>query len=39
MEMRSTNVLKDLIVKIVVEVLNIFAIATKEIKQGRASVY
>jgi hypothetical protein len=27
----------DIIVKILVEVLNIFAIATKEIKQGRAS--
>jgi hypothetical protein len=27
----------DIIVKIMVEVLNIFAIATKEIKQGRAS--
>ena len=26
-------------VKIMVEVLNIFAIATKEMKQGRASVY
>ena len=28
----------DLIVKIMVEVLNIFAIATKEMKQGRTSV-
>ena len=27
----------DIIVKIMVEVLNIFAIATKEMKQGRAS--
>jgi hypothetical protein len=28
----------DIIVKIMVEVLNIFAIATKEMKEGRASV-
>jgi hypothetical protein len=28
----------DMIVKIMVEVLNIFAIATKEMKQGRTSV-
>ena len=28
----------DMIVKILVEVLNVFAIATKEMKQGRASV-
>jgi hypothetical protein len=28
----------DMIVKVLVEVLNIFAIATKEMKQGRASV-
>jgi hypothetical protein len=27
----------DIIVKIMIEVLNIFAIATKEMKQGRAS--
>ena len=27
----------DIIVKIMAEVLNIFAIATKEMKQGRAS--
>ena len=27
----------DIIVKIMVEVLNIFALATKEVKQGRAS--
>jgi hypothetical protein len=27
----------DIIVKIMIEVLNIFAIATKEIRQGRAS--
>jgi hypothetical protein len=27
----------DIIVKIMVEVLNVLAIATKEIKQGRAS--
>ncbi|KAI9428498.1 hypothetical protein H4582DRAFT_688593 [Lactarius indigo] len=29
----------DMIVKIMVEVLNIFAIATKEMKQGRAKKY
>jgi hypothetical protein len=29
----------DIIVKIMVEVLNIFAIATKEIKQSRGSVW
>ena len=33
-----TNAMTDIIVKIMVEVLNIFAIATKEMKQGRASV-
>jgi hypothetical protein len=27
----------DIIVKIMIEVLNIFAIATKEMRQGRAS--
>jgi hypothetical protein len=27
----------DIIVKIMIEVLNVFAIATKEIRQGRAS--
>ena len=32
-----TDAMTDIIVKIMVEVLNIFAIATKEITQGRAS--
>jgi len=32
-----TNAMTDIIVKIVIEVLNIFAIATKEMKQSRAS--
>jgi hypothetical protein len=36
-EVPPTNAMSDIIVKIMVEVLNIFAIATKEIKQGRAS--
>ena len=36
-EVPPTNAMADIIVKIMVEVLNIFAIATKEIKQGRAS--
>ena len=34
---RPTDAMTDIIVKIMVEVLNIFAIATKEMKQGRAS--
>src|SRR6266404_264252 len=34
---RPTAGMTDIIVKIMVEVLNIFAIATKEMKQGRAS--
>ena len=34
---RPTDAMTDIIVKIMVEVLNIFAIATKELKQGRAS--
>ena len=38
MEVPPTNAMTDIIVKIMVEVLNIFAIATKEMKQGRASV-
>jgi hypothetical protein len=38
-EVLPTNAMTDIIVKIMVEVLNIFAIATKEMKQGRASVY
>ena len=32
-----TEAMTDVIVKIMIEVLNIFAIATKEIRQGRAS--
>ena len=32
------DAMTDIIVKIMIEVLNIFAIATKEMKQGRASV-
>ena len=36
-EIRPTEAMTDIIVKIMVEVLNIFAIATKEIKQGRTS--
>ena len=32
-----TDAMKDIMVKIMVEVLEIFAIMTKEIKQGRAS--
>jgi hypothetical protein len=36
-EVPPTNAMTDIIVKIMVKVLNIFAIATKEIKQGRAS--
>ena len=32
-----TDAMTDIIVKIMTEVLNIFAIATKEIRQGRAS--
>ena len=37
-EVPPTEAMTNLIVKIMVEVLNIFAIATKELKQGRASV-
>ena len=37
-EVPQTNMMTDIIVKIMVEVLNIFAIATKEMKQSRASV-
>ncbi len=36
-EVPPTGAMTDIIVKIMVEVLNILAIATKEIKQGRAS--
>ena len=32
-----TDAMTDIIVKIMIEVLNIFAIATKEMGQGRAS--
>lgn len=38
-EVPPTDAMNDMVVKIMVEVLNIFAIATKEMKQGRASVY
>ncbi len=34
---RPTDAMTDIIVKIMIEVLNIFAIATKEMRQGRAS--
>ena len=37
-EVPPTHTMTDIIVKTTVEVLNIFAIATKEMKQGRASV-
>ena len=37
-EVPPTNAMTDIIVKIMVEILNIFAIATKEMKQSRASV-
>ena len=36
-EIKPNEAMTDIIVKIMVEVLNIFAIATKEIKQGRTS--
>ena len=36
-EVRPNEAMTDIIVKIMVEVLNVFAIATKEIKQGRTS--
>ena len=36
-EVLPTEAMTDMIVKIMVEVLNIFAIATTEMKQGRAS--
>ena len=36
-EVPTTEAMKDIIVKIMVEVLGIFAIVTKELKQGRAS--
>ena len=34
---KPTEAMTDIIVKIMIEVLNIFAIATKEIRQGQAS--
>jgi hypothetical protein len=37
-EVPPTDAMTDIIVKIMVEVLNVFAIATKEMKQGRGSV-
>jgi hypothetical protein len=37
-EVPLIDAMTDIVVKIVVEVLNIFAIATKEMKQGRASM-
>ena len=36
-EVPPTAAMTDIIVKIMVEVLNVFAIATKEIRQGRTS--
>ena len=36
-EVPPTTAMTDIIVKIMVEVLNIFALSTKEIKQGRTS--
>jgi hypothetical protein len=36
-EVPTTEAMKDIIVKIMVEVLGIFAIVTKEMRQGRAS--
>jgi hypothetical protein len=36
-EVPPTVAMTDIIVKIMVEVLNVFAIATKEIRQGRTS--
>ena len=36
-EVRPTDAMTDVIVKIMIEVLSILAIATKEIKQGRSS--
>ena len=34
---QPTDAMTDIVVKIMIEVLNIFAIATKEMNQGRAS--
>ena len=38
-EVPPTAAMTDVIVKIIIEILSIFAIATKEIKQGRSSKY
>ena len=38
-EVKPSEAMTDIIVKIMVEVLNVFAIATKEIKQGRTSEF
>ncbi|KAH9175533.1 hypothetical protein EDB89DRAFT_1882677, partial [Lactarius sanguifluus] len=38
-EVPPTDAMTDMIVKIMVEVLNVFAIATKEMKQGRAKTF
>ena len=38
-EVPPTPAMTDVIVKIMVEILSIFAIATKEIRQGRSSKY
>jgi hypothetical protein len=35
----ATDAMTDIIVKIMIEVLNVFAIATKEMRQGRASTF
>jgi hypothetical protein len=37
-EVRPTAAMTDIIVKIMIEVLSILAIATKDIKEGRASM-
>ena len=36
-EMPTTEAMKDIIVKIMVEVFGLFGIVTKEVKRGRAS--
>ena len=38
-EVRPSVAMTDIIVKIMVEVLNVLAISTKEIKQGRTSEF
>ena len=38
-EVRPTAAMTDIIVKIMVEVLSILGIVTKEIRQGRMSIY